>query len=152
VDPDSTIGGEGGTGLSGAASRKQPQWATLGSDLRLWSTPQLIGEPGGSRLFALGLRESRMRDGTGPASTGIWVFDAGGFTAVDHWAPLTSYAGLGLSDDGRWLLASGNPGADGDGNPATWQSSLTILDAADGRPALQLGSLGVNNQVLQLPR
>jgi hypothetical protein len=152
VDPDSTFGGEGGTGLGRVTSQKQPQWATLASDFKLWSTPQLIGEPGGSRLFALGFRESRMRDGTGPASTGIWVFDAGGLTAVDHWAPLTSYSGIGLSDDGRWLLASGNPGSDPDGNPATWQASLTILDAADGRPALQLGSLGTNYQVLQLPR
>ena len=77
VDPDSTIGGEGGTDVGGVTSKKQPQWATL---------------------------------------------------------------------------ASGNPGSDADGNPATWQASLTILDAADGRPALQLGSLGTNYQVLQLPR
>jgi hypothetical protein len=152
VDPDSTIGGEGGSGPSGVTSRKQPQWATMGSDFRPWSTPQLIGEPGGNRMFALGMRESRRGDGTGPASTGIWVFDAGGFTAIDHWAPLTSYSSLGLSNDGRWLLASGNPGTDADGNPATWQTSLTILDAADGRPALQLGSLGTDFQVLQLPR
>lgn len=152
VDPDSTIGGDGGTGPNGVISREQPQWATLGSDFRPWSTPQLIGEPGGNRMFALGMRENRRGDGTGPASTGIWVFDAGGFTAIDHWAPLTSYSSLGLSDDGRWLLAAGNPGTDADGNPATWQTSLTILDAADGRPALQLGSLGTDFQVLQLPR
>jgi hypothetical protein len=152
VDPDSTFGGSDGAGPGGVTSRKQPQWATLGSDLRLWSMPQLIGEPCGGRLFALGSRENRRGDGSGIASTGIWVFDAREFTVVDHWAPLTSYTGLGLSDDGRWLLASGVPGADADGNPATWQASLTILDAADGRPALQLGSLGTNYQVLQLPR
>jgi hypothetical protein len=150
VDPDSTIGG-GGTGMGGATSR-QPQWATLGSDFRPWSLPQMIAEPGGNRLFAIGLNESRRGDGTGPGSTGIWVFDTREFSVVDHWAPLTSYSSLGLSDDGRWLLVSGNPGADADGNPATWQSSLTILDATDGRPAIQLGSLGTDYQVLQLPR
>lgn len=152
VDPDSTVGGGGGAGPGGVSSRKQPQWATLGSDFRLWTIPQVLAEPGGSRLFALGSLEGSRGDGPGFASTGIWVFDAREFTVVDHWAPVTSYSGLGLSDDGRWLLATGVPGADADGNPATWQASLTVLDAADGRPALQLGSLGTNNQVLQLPR
>jgi hypothetical protein len=151
VDPDSTVGGLG-TGPGGPPSRKQPHWSTLQSDLRPWNMPQMIAEPGGSRLFALGSVQGRRGDG-GPdfASTGVWVFDAREFSVVDRWAPLTGYNSLALSDDGRWLMAAGIPGVDADGKPATWQASLTILDAADGRPALQLGSLGTNVQVLMLP-
>lgn len=155
VDPDSTVGGPGasGAGPGGLTSRTQPEWATLLSDFRPWYTPQLIPEPGGSRLFALGSLQGRRGDG-GPdySSTGIWVFDTREFTVVDRWAPVTGYSSLNLSDDGRWLMAVGMPGIDADGNPATWQSSLTIHDTTDGRPALQLGSLGTDNQVLQLPR
>jgi hypothetical protein len=152
VDPEATFGGPG-TGSGGLPSGKQPQWSTLQSDLRPWNRPQMIAEPGGSRLFAIGSVQGRRGDG-GPdfASTGIWIFDARDFTVVDRWAPLTGYNGLALSDDGRWLMAAGAPRVDADGNPATWEASLTILDAADGRPALQLGSLGTNDQVLQLSR
>jgi len=153
VDPDATVGGPG-TGSGAPPSGKQPQWSTMQSDLRLWNIPQVIPEQGGSRLFAIGSTQNGRGDGGADfaSTTGIWVFDAREFTVVDRWAPVAAYNSLGISDDGRWLMAAGIPGVDADGKPATWQASLTILDAADGRPALQLGSLGTNFQVLQIPR
>ncbi len=138
---------------AGCNSREQPAWTTLASDMRIYSTPQLIAEPGGSRLFALGIiTGDRGYGGPEYASTGVWVFDAREFSLVDRWTAVTAYGSIGLSSDGRWLLAAGQPGADADGNPAQWQSSLTVHDTVDGRPALLLGSLGSDNQILQIPR
>ena len=155
VDPEATAGGPAGSGAGpgGGTTRKPPRWATFGSDLRLYNTPQAIPEPGGSRLFALGTIQGG-RGSRGPefASTGVWVFDAREFALLDRWAAATAYASLGLSDDGRWLMAAGQPGADADGNPASWEYSLTIHDTVDGRPALQLGSLGSDSQVFLMPR
>jgi hypothetical protein len=155
VDPQATSGGTGGsgTGPGGATSRMPPDWVTFGSDLRLYNTPQVIPEPGGNRLFALGMIPGdRGYGGPNFASTGIWVFDGRAFALIDRWTALAAYGSIGLSDDGRWLMAAGQPGADADGNPANWGSSLTIHDTVDGRPALQLGSLGVDSQIFQLPR
>ncbi|MDQ5841204.1 MAG: hypothetical protein M3537_08705, partial [Chloroflexota bacterium] len=154
VDPQATAGGTGGSGTGpvGATSRKPPDWVTFGSDLRLYNTPQVIPEPGGNRLFALGLIQGdRGYGGPNFTSTGIWVFDGRAFALVDRWTALTAYGSLGLSNDGRWLMAAGQPGADADGNPANWDSSLTIHDTIDGRPALQLGSLDGDSQIFQLP-
>jgi len=155
VDPQATAGGSGGSGagLGGGTSRKPPKWATFGSDLRLYNTPQVIPEPGSSRLFALGtIQGGRGYGGPEFASTGVWVFDAREFALLDRWAAATGYGSLGLSDDGRWLMAVGQPGADADGNPASWEHSLTIHDTVDGRPALQLGSLGAASQIFVMPR
>ncbi len=158
VDPKATAGGPGGPGGSGAApgggtSRKPPNWATFGSDLRLYNTPQMIPEPGGSGRFALGtIQGDRGYGGREFASTGVWVFDAREFALLDRWAAATLYGSLGLSDDGRWLMAAGQPGFDADGNQASWGYSLTIHDTVDGRPAVQLGSLGADSQIFLMPR
>jgi len=155
VDPQATAGGMGGSspGPGGATSRKKPEWTNLGSDLRLYNNPQVIPEPGGDRLFALGMVPGdRGYGGPNFASTGIWVFDGRAFALVDRWTALTAYGSIGLSDDGRWLMAAGQSGIDADGNPASWESSLTIHDTIDGRPALQLGSLDGDSQIFQLPR
>lgn len=155
VDPQATADGPGGSGPApgGLTPRKQPVWATLGSDLRLYNTPPVVPEPGGSRLFAIGmLTGDRGYGGPEFGSTGVWVFDARAFEVVDRWAAAAGYSSLGLSSDGRWLIAAGIPGADADGKPARWEASLTIYDTVDGRPALQLGSLGADSQILQLPR
>jgi hypothetical protein len=155
VEPDATAGGIAGSspGPGGATLRKPAVWATFGSDLRLYNNLQIIPERGGSRLFALGMLTGDQGYG-GPefASTGIWVFDGREFALVDRWAAATGYSSLGLSDDGRWLMATGMPGADADGNPASWEASLTIHDTIDGRPALQLGSLGSDTQIFLMPR
>jgi hypothetical protein len=155
VDPKSTAGvpPASSSDPGGLASPEQPDWTLLASDMRIYSTPQLIAEPGGSRLFAVGvITGERGYGGPAYASTGVWVFDAREFSLVDRWTAVTAYGSIGLSSDGRWLLAAGQPGADADGNPAQWQSSLTIHDTRDGRPALQLGSLGSDNQIFQIPR
>ena len=155
VDPDATAGGNDrpSPGPGGPTSRRPPAWATFGSDLRLYNNLQIIPEHGGNRLFALGMMSGDRGYG-GPefGSTGIWVFDGPEVALVDRWTAATAYGSLGLSDDGRWLMATGMPGVDADGNAANWEASLTIHDTVDGRPALQLGSLGADSQIFLMPR
>jgi len=105
----------------------------------------------GWRVFALGIlqQESSFRYSFG--STGIWVFDGPQLSLLDHWSPLAAYVNIGLSRDGRWLLAAAGPGNDEDGNEASWESSITAHDTSDGHPALQLGRLGMDVQVFQVP-
>ena len=155
VDPDATAGGIAGSspGPGGAKLGKPAAWATFGSDARLYNNLQIIPERGGNRLFALGtISGDRGYGGPEFGSTGIWVFDGREFALVDRWAAAAAYGSLGLSDDGRWLMATGVPGADADGNAASWEASLTIHDTVDGRPALQLGSLGADSQIFLMPR
>jgi hypothetical protein len=153
LDPDATLGGpiDSDPGQASAAPGRRPEWTSFGSDFRLWYSPSLLPEPGGSRLFALGMRSDGGRGEYGPASTGIWVLDAGRFELLDRWAAMSSYTGLGLSVDGRWLLAAGMPGVNAEGGSTTWEASLTVFDLVDGRPAVQFGRLGANAYVLQVP-
>lgn len=151
VDPAATGGGPSGGPFDGPGSGQPPDWATFGSDMHLYYRPQLLAEPGGRRLFALGVLEQQTSDQYGYASSGIWVFDGGGLSLLDHWEALAAYGSIALSRDARWLLATGEAGVDAEGRQANWETSLTVLDAADGRPALQLGRLGSDVQVLQVP-
>ena len=89
-----------------------PVWVDMFSDLILWSMPQLVAEPGGTRLYALGAVSNPV-DGYGgwaPGSTGIWVFDTLTFANVDGWPAQAAYASLAITPDGRWLTAVGSPG------------------------------------------
>jgi len=129
----------------------QPNWATFSSDMRLAYRPQLLAEPGWGRFFALGIRQEAGNTQADYQSSGIWVIDARDLTLLDHWAPLAAYESIGLSGDGRWLLAAAIPGVDEAGNAANWQSSITVYDVSDGRPALQFGRLGTAIQVFQVP-
>jgi hypothetical protein len=135
------------------AAWKRPSWASFMSDYVPWSSPTLLAEPTGPRLFAVGLRED---DGSGYGrngfgSTGIWVFDTSTLELPDHWPAAAAYSGIGLSRDGRWILAVGQPGTDADGNPASWPSTVSIHDARDGHLALRVGDLGTEQSVLLVP-
>lgn len=149
VDPAATGGGSSGSGSgsSGGGSGKTPDWTTLTSDMRMYYGPQLLAEPGSSRLFALGMLSDESRN-FAPGSSGIWVFDAGTFSLLDRWSPLAAYGSLGLSEDGRWLYAVGAQGVDEDGKETNWEMSITVHDVSDGRPALQFGRLGTDQQVM----
>lgn len=149
VDPASTVVRRSETGPGGPGSGVPPDWGTFTSDLRMWYAPQLVAEPGGRRLYALGILPQDDR-GNVPPSTGVWVFDASDLSLLDRWAAVTAYGSIGLSRDARWLMAIGAPGVDKDGKPADWQSSITVHDVSDGRPALQFGSLGTDVQVIQV--
>jgi hypothetical protein len=151
VDPAATGGGPSSRPSDGPGSGLAPEWATLGSDLHLYYRPQLVPEPGTNRLFALGVLEQRTTEQFGYGSSGIWVFDGAELSLLDHWEALAAYGSIGLSSDGRWLLAAGEQGVDAEGRQASWESSITVLDTSDGRPALQLGRLGFEVQVLQIP-
>jgi hypothetical protein len=129
-----------------------PAWTRVSSDFPTYSERFLISEPGGTRLFAIGttdgsaLSSREMRSG----STGVWVFDTRTFANVDHWPAAAAYNSIALSPDGRWLTAVGQAGIDVTGNPAGWESSISVYDTSDGRLALQVGSLGLG-QPLTLP-
>lgn len=151
VDPKATVNGPSGSAPGGSGSGVRPEWGTFTSDLRLYYGPQLLPEPGGSRLFALGILPEEGNARRNPVSSGIWVFDATGFSLSDRWGAVAAYGTIGLSRDGRWLLAAGAPGTDEQGNQADWQASITVHDVSDGRPALQLGRLGTDGQVFQVP-
>ena len=135
-------------------SRTSPAWTTFLSDLAPWYNAQFLADPGGTRLYGLGLREPDTSSGNGfnaYGSTGIWVLDPASFTLVDHWAPAAAYGSIGLSRDGRWMLAVGQPDADTDGNNTAWPPSVAIHDTRDGRLAVQVGDLGRDSGVLLVP-
>ena len=139
VDP-AAAGPAEGSPPSGLPRR--PDWEMLASDYRVFSAPQLLPEPGGERLFALGMTARNDYSRFFNASTGVWVFDSADGRLLDLWGAVAAYQALGFSADGRWLYAVGAPGVDDQGNEAQWEASLTIHDLVDGRPASQLGRLG----------
>ena len=156
VDPQSTAGvpRTSGSGPGGLSSREQPDWTTLASDMRLYSTPQLIAEPGGSRLFALGIiTGDRGYGGPEYASTGVWVFDAREFSLVDRWTAVTAYW-QHRPVERRPMVAGGGPtGRRRRGEP----SPMAVLAhgsrhrrRAPGAPARAVSAS--DNQVLQIPR
>jgi hypothetical protein len=75
------------------------------------------------------------------ASTGVWVFDALTLDVIARWAPATMYDELGLTPDGRFVLASGLEGLSPDGTLADWAGSLTIHDARTGQVVEQVGDI-----------
>ena len=150
VDPAATGGGPAGSGGVVPDTGSHPEWATFSSDFRIYYGPQLVAEPGGTRLFALGVLSSESNNYE-PSSSGVWVFDANTLALVDRWTPVAAYGSIGLSKDGRWLFAAGAPSVDDEGKQTAWEASITVHDVSDGRPALQLGRLGVDVQILQVP-
>ena len=129
-----------------------PAWSGVYSDFPTYSEHLLIPERGGTRLFAIGTTDPRTfgRGDVRSGSTGVWVFDTRTFANVDHWPAAAAYVSIALSPDGRWLTALGQAGIDVAGNPAGWESSISVHDTSDGRLALQVGSLGLG-QPLTLP-
>jgi hypothetical protein len=147
IDPDSRPPGR--VEHLGPSARPRPDWTTMTSDYTPYSASQVVAEPGNGRIFAIGLRQSGNRSsGYGFRTTGIWAFDTERFSVGDRWIPKAMYGSLGVTRDGRWLIATGVPGVDVQGNPADWRPSLTIHDITDGRAALTLGSVGTGADVL----
>jgi hypothetical protein len=129
-----------------------PAWSGVYSDFPTYGEHLLVAEPDGTRLFAIGITDGTAfgRGDLPSGSTGVWVFDTRTFANVDHWPAAAAYSSIALSADGRWLTAVGQAGIDVAGNPAGWESSISVHDTSDGRLALQLGSLGLG-QPLTLP-
>ena len=108
------------------------------------ATTRLAGSVDGSLLYAIG--ETGSIDGAGPsgplyASTGIFVFDAASLGLVAHWKANAMYGQIGVSPDGRDVLAVGLEGMTTDGGVADWPASLTFHDATDGHVVEQLSQL-----------
>ncbi len=150
VDPAATVVDRSGSGTGGPGSGPVPEWVSFASDSRLYYSPQLLAEPGSTRVFALGVVSDGGRNYS-PATSGVWVFDTSTVTLLDRWPAIAAYTNIGLSADGRWLLAAGASGFDEDGKQTAWESSITVHDVSDGRPALQFGRLGIDAQVFQVP-
>src|SRR4029077_12109176 len=94
-------------------------------------------------LYAVGAQAGIGTGRTGPllASTGIWAFDAQTLGLVAHWTAAAMYDQVGVSPDGRYVLAVGLEGMTADGRLADWDSSLVIHDVRDGRAVEQIGHL-----------
>jgi hypothetical protein len=103
--------------------------------------------PGGGRAYALG--EATSPDGpTGPdgsvrvRSTGIWVLDLMTRRIVDNWPATARYMQVGVSPDGREVIAVGMAGLTADGRASPDQAfSLTVFDAETGDVRLVAGQL-----------
>jgi hypothetical protein len=105
--------------------------------------PRLVGSPDGSLLYAIGMRSTagELSSGPLPASTGMWVFDAHSLALLARWPAAAMYDEVGLTPDGRFVLAAGLEGVTADGRLADWASSLTFHDARGGSIAEQIGDI-----------
>ena len=151
IDPDAP---DVGASAGAPALDLPPTWLSVTSDYRLYYGPQLLPEPRGTRLFAIGLKPVDQNGSRGYSfrSTGVFVVDSAAVALVDHWNALAAYGSIGISPDGAWLTAIGVPEIDAEGHPTNWMASLTIHDLADGRPVLRLGQLGgPETSVMQVP-
>ena len=66
-----------------------------------------VGSPDGSVLYAAGQEPNPAPLET--ISNGIYAFDADTLAVVGHWVPLATYDSLGITADGRYLMALGLP-------------------------------------------
>lgn len=150
VNPD------GSTEVSGDSiepAAQWPRWATMYSDYTPWFMPALLGDPSGTRLFAIGQKEGPISYGRDQylGSTGIWTFDAATLELADHWPAAGPYVGLRMSRDNRWIYALGNGGSDEEGNASAWPPTITVHDATDGRLAVQLAGFNREESLLLVP-
>lgn len=150
------VGPELSSQVSGVAigrATQPPDWAAMYSDYVPWSSPSLLADPRGTRLFAIGMKDGPESSDRGRwlGSTGIWVFDTETPQLVDRWDAAAPYSGLGLSRDNHWIYAISPGGADTDGNPSGWPPALSVHDARNGRLALQLADFAPDEPLQLAP-
>ena len=108
------------------------------------TTDSFVGSPDGSVLYAAG------RDpDTEPLETisnGIYAFDAETLAVIGHWVPIATYESLGITADGRYLMALGPPTPVEAATQGNVGPSLVLHDARSGEAVAILrrvpGSLG----------
>ena len=125
-DPAATSGAAITTG-----GGRPPDWQTPDSIMARATYRQLAGEPGGSRLFLVGVVESLGYESHTQGSLGILVVDGSTLALLDRWAPAASYVALANPRPGL-VAAVGAPGVDVEGQPAPWLGSITIHDSGTG--------------------
>ncbi|HEX4896996.1 MAG TPA: hypothetical protein VFV53_01400, partial [Candidatus Limnocylindrales bacterium] len=120
----------------------QATWAQLLPASSL-GHPRLVGSRDGSLLYAIGMRSTPGELSSGPleASTGIWVFEARTLALLARWPAAAMYDEIGLTPDGRYVLAAGLEGVTADGRVADWASSLAFHDTRDGSVAEHIGDI-----------
>jgi len=117
-------------------------WAPLAGPDQRFRGARMAGTADGTVIYALGYRS--LADDIGGdrlASTGIWVFDAAGVDLVAHWPPAAQYDEIGFTPGWEHLVTRGLPGADADGSPAAWSTSLRFHDARSGEVVEVLGDV-----------
>jgi hypothetical protein len=123
------------------ASPRRVQWQPTGSASEPLTTP-LVGSSDGLLLYAAGLAFPTGPDAVGTGvSTGIWTFDAGSLALDAHWPAAAAYDDVGLTPDGRYLIALGGPNADELGRFGNHGPELVIHDPVDGSIVVILRSL-----------
>ncbi|HXI46788.1 MAG TPA: hypothetical protein VNH13_10840, partial [Candidatus Acidoferrales bacterium] len=111
------------------------------------ATRPLVGSPDGTLLYAYGLEfATGAVGGGGPASTGVWVFDAATLAIVGHWQPAITYESIGLAAGGHLLVGVGSASTEersvfGNHGPALAVHLTTdgSVIAIDRQLVLQLG-------------
>ena len=121
---------------------RRATWAQLTPASSL-GHPRLVGSRDGSLLYAIGMRSTAGDLSSGPlqASTGVWVFEAQTLAVLARWPAAAMYDEIGLTPDGRYVLAAGLEGVTADGSVADWASSLAFHDVIDGSLAEQVGDI-----------
>jgi hypothetical protein len=123
------------TGLARAVSA----WVAPAALGKTFLQPALALSPDGTRLYAIGVNAPQNRISY---SSGLWVMDSARLTLLDRWQPTADLVSVAATPDGRFVLASGLPSVDADGNENDWPASVTAYDARTGEVRLIAGALG----------
>jgi hypothetical protein len=134
--------GTGDIGIWPAPVERATPWAPLTPPDIFLKPARIVGSENGTLIFALGYRSvaDQIRDDR-VASTGIWVFDAERAELVARWAPTALYDQIGYGPGFETLITVAQAGADGDGGPANWRSSLRFHDARNGDVVELIGNI-----------
>ena len=107
-----------------------------------WLRGALAISPGGTRIYAIGIKEGTGDRGMA-GSAGVYVFDAATLEPITTWQPTADYVSVAVSADGALVYAAGLPGVDASGGlKLAQQASITVFDATDGSIRLIAGELG----------
>jgi hypothetical protein len=134
-----------GGGFDPEAARPEPEpvdtlWQSGAPASSLWSS-SIVGSPDGSLLYVAGNPPPSVEFESQFSSTGIWVLDAATLAVVDHWQPEAEYLWLGLTPDGRYVMAFGSPSSAEIQAHGNYGPLLTFHDAASGAAVLIIRSV-----------
>jgi hypothetical protein len=139
VDPEA----RNAPGITTGGSRT-PEWYRFDSLINPAWYGQMVGEPGGTRLFLAASQDSSGPMASYARSLGVFVADASTLAILDRWAPAANYASVAIPRPGL-VAGLGMPGADVEGREAPWQGSLTLHDMQTGTILARYAQFGEGN-------